>query len=411
DLSEYAMVNATMPLTLFSRMPYLRRLVLANNYFLHGSITHLALPTSLRMLDFSLTYVSGSLPSAIFSLPALSHLDFSRTSIFGSLPSTLGRLSRLTYLDIGAENITGRVEDFSWISSLTNLNTLAIHSMFSVEGDLSTLTFLTALTAMQSLTIASVPWAGELPAILGTLTTLTHLDVSWLRATQFPRWAMDLTNLRFLAAAHANKLRSGVVPQDLSRLAQLEHFDASGNGLSGALPNYWTSLKHLTYLSLAYNKIEGSIPSTFSGLTTLSTLILIGNSMDGTIPPVFYTTLNYLDISKNGFSGVIPPFIGNLSALSTLELGINNFTGEVPSSFTNLINLHYWTPYFNQLTSGLHVIGKMTWLLMLDISYNMFSSAVSSLVSLRSLNGLNLHGNNLGGPFPSFVLTLTGLAA
>ncbi|CAI5469261.1 unnamed protein product, partial [Closterium sp. Yama58-4] len=50
DLSEYAMVNSTMPLTLFSRMPDLRRLVLASNIFLHGSITQLALPTSLRVL-------------------------------------------------------------------------------------------------------------------------------------------------------------------------------------------------------------------------------------------------------------------------------------------------------------------------------------------------------------------------
>ncbi|CAI5469260.1 unnamed protein product, partial [Closterium sp. Yama58-4] len=286
-----------------------------------------------------------------------------------------------------------------------------MYNMFSVEGDLSTLTFLTALTAMQSLTIARVPWGGELPALLGTLTALTHLDVSGLRTTVFPRWSLELTNLRYLDAAHYAKLRTGVMPQDLSRLAHLEHFDASGNGLSGAIPDYWTSLKHLTYLSLSYNKIEGSIPSTFSGLTALSTLILSSNSMDGTIPPVFYTTLNYLDIAHNGFSGVIPPFVGTLSALSTLYVDRNNFTGEVPSSFTNLINLHYWMPVFNQLTSGLDVIGKMTWLVTLDISYNMFSSGLLSLVSLPSLSILGLHGNNFNGPFPSVLLALTGLAS
>ncbi|CAI5505055.1 unnamed protein product [Closterium sp. Naga37s-1] len=426
------MVNATMPLTLFSRMPYLRRLyvsaalfvclhctaaslsvpppdVLASNIFLQGSITHLARPTSLCMLNLAWTSVTGSLPSAILSLPALSHLDIYMTTISGSLPSTLGRLTRLTYLNIGAENITGRVENMSWISSLTNLHTLVMYRMLSVEGDLSALTFLTALTAMQSLTIARAPWAGELPALLGTLTALTHLDVSGLRTTVFPRWSLDLTNLRFLDAAHYAKLRTGVMPQDLSRLVHLEHFDASGNGLGGALPDYWTSLKHLTYLSLGYNKFEGSIPSTFSGLTTLSTLILTFNSMDGTIPPVFYTTLNYLDVARNSFSGVIPPFIGTLSALSTLNLDHNNFMGNVPPSFTNLINLQEWAPYFNQLSSGLDVIGKMTWLVSLDISYNMFSSGLSSLLSLPTLSMLGLGANKFSGPFPSVLLTLTGL--
>ncbi|CAI7842800.1 unnamed protein product [Closterium sp. NIES-54] len=33
DLSKYAMVNATMPLTLFSRMPYLRRLYASTSHF------------------------------------------------------------------------------------------------------------------------------------------------------------------------------------------------------------------------------------------------------------------------------------------------------------------------------------------------------------------------------------------
>ncbi|CAI5527164.1 unnamed protein product [Closterium sp. Naga37s-1] len=246
--------------------------VLAGNIFLQGSITQLALPTSLRVLDLAWTSVTGSVPSAILSLPALSHLDVYMTTISGSLPSTLGRLTGLKYLNIGAENITGRVEDLSWISSLTNLHSLVMYGMYRVEGDLSTLTFLTALTAMQSLTIARVPWAGELPALLGTLTALTHLDVSGLLTTVFPRWSLDLTNLRFLDAAHYAKLRTGVMPQDLSRLAHLEHFDASGNGPSGALPDYWTSLKHLTYLC-ASCVVPAATSCSFSSLTILLTLL------------------------------------------------------------------------------------------------------------------------------------------
>ncbi|CAI5505208.1 unnamed protein product, partial [Closterium sp. Naga37s-1] len=53
--------------------------------------------------------------------------------------------------NIGALNITGRLEDLSWISSLTNLRSLGLSYMSSVEGDLSSLNFLTALGSMQSL--------------------------------------------------------------------------------------------------------------------------------------------------------------------------------------------------------------------------------------------------------------------
>ncbi|CAI7921762.1 unnamed protein product, partial [Closterium sp. NIES-53] len=142
--------------------------------------------------------------------------------------------------------------------------------------------------------ISDVSWTGELPVLLGTLTSLTYLDLRFLQTSQFPRWAMDLTALQYLDAAHGSDLRTGVVPQDLSCLNQLRHFDASGNGLVGTLPEYWSSLKHLTFLSFDRNSIEGSIPSTFAALTTLSTLILNRNAMDGTIPPVLSTTLKDL---------------------------------------------------------------------------------------------------------------------
>ncbi|CAI5481819.1 unnamed protein product [Closterium sp. Yama58-4] len=67
-------INGTMPLNVFSAMPSLRRLVLAYNYYLQGSITDLPLPPSLRVLDLYNTRVSGSLPSSILSLSALAHL-------------------------------------------------------------------------------------------------------------------------------------------------------------------------------------------------------------------------------------------------------------------------------------------------------------------------------------------------
>ncbi|GJP59831.1 hypothetical protein CLOP_g15315 [Closterium sp. NIES-67] len=428
-------INATMPLNIFSTMPYLRRLVLAGDYFLHGSITHLSLPTSLRVLDVSDTSLSGWLPSTINSLPALTHLDVSDTPISGSLPSTilslsalahldisdssisgflpsnLSRLSGLTYLNIGASNITGRVEDLSWASGLTNLHTLVMGRMLGVTGDFSALTFLTSLHAMQSLTITDVSWTGELPVLLGTLTSLTYLDLDGLPTTQFPRWVTDLPALRYLDVGHSHNYRSGVVPQDLSRLSQLQHFDASGNGLVGALPDYWTALNHLTFLSVSDNKIEGSIPSTFSALTALNELSLLGNKIEGSIPATFsaLTSLINLLLRANRFSGPIPPFLGSLTGLTSLDLSDNDFTGAIPETLTNLTGVSQLFLSNNQLISRLEVVEKMTWLNTLDISFNNFSSGFPDLSSLPSLMFLGAGGNHFHGPFPNVVLKLTSL--
>ncbi|CAI5533807.1 unnamed protein product [Closterium sp. Naga37s-1] len=383
--------------------------VLGGNMFIHGSISDLPLPPSLRVLDMAETGVSGSLPSSILSLSALVHLDIAHTSLSGSLPSSLARLSRLTYLNIGAMNITGRVEDLSWLSSLTNLRSLVLNRMLSVEGDLSSLTFLTGLKAMQSFTIAANYWTGELPVLLGSLTSLTYLDVSGLASAQFPRWVMDLTSLRYLDVSHDSNYRTGVVPQDLYRLSQLEYFDASGNGLVGSLPEYWTALNHLTFLSFDDNKIEGSIPSTFSALTSLSTLNLRMNSMDGSIPHVFTTALSNLNLDSNDFSGPIPPFLGSLTALSNLVLTANNFTGPIPATFTGLTNIFDLSLHDNQLTSGLDVIERMTWLQTVDISYNSFSGSFPRLSALPLLMSLSLRGNRIQGLFPTDLLKLTDL--
>ncbi|GJP49852.1 hypothetical protein CLOM_g9010 [Closterium sp. NIES-68] len=222
---------------------------------------------------------------------------------------------------------------------------------------------------------------------------------------------MDLTGLRHLDVSHVADYRSGVVPQDLSRLAQLQHFDAMGNGLVGALPDYWSSLNHLTFLSFSRNKIEGSIPSTFSALTTLCTLALVQNSMDGTIPPVFSTALSSLDLRGNHFSGSIPAFLGDLAGLTVLELAANNFTGAIPKSFTKLSGVLYLALTDNQLTSGLDVISKMSWLGYVELSNNKISGAFPDLSTLPSLSGLGFRGNNFQGTFPSVLLKLTNLVS
>ncbi|CAI5962333.1 unnamed protein product, partial [Closterium sp. NIES-64] len=209
---------------------------------------------------------------------------------------------------------------------------------------------------------------------------------------------------------HEANLRTGAVPQDLSRLSHLEFFMAKGNGLVGFLPESWGSLTNLTMLSLEYNQLVGSIPRQFSSLRSLKTLNLGLNQLSGSLPDVFSPTLESLQLGGNRFQGSVPSFLGSLTLLTNLELRTNGFTGAIPAQFTALTGLTELFLMGNFLSSGLEVLSQMDWLYMLDLTNNSFSGSLpASFSRLTSLDALNLAYNNFEGTFPSVLLTLTQL--
>ena len=130
---------------------------------------------------------------------------------------------------------------------------------------------------------------------------------------------------------------SGPLPAELGSLASLTTLDLSDNQLSGTIPDLST-LTILTSLNLGDNQLSGTIPD-LTALTHLQTLNLRDNRLTGAIPEelgdLFSLELLYLD--DNQLSGTIPAALGDLSGLQATRFAGNTLTGCVPNGLRRLL--------------------------------------------------------------------------
>ena len=127
---------------------------------------------------------------------------------------------------------------------------------------------------------------GTIPAELGDLTELTHLDLSnnWCDRGRLKRDPPGLT---------------GGIPGELGNLANLEVLNLSQNGLTGNIPDALGNLANLQILNLSENRqktglvswtggLEGTVPDNLSELDNLRELRLNNNLLTGDIRKVLH---------------------------------------------------------------------------------------------------------------------------
>ncbi|GJP30110.1 hypothetical protein CLOM_g22344, partial [Closterium sp. NIES-68] len=166
---------------------------------------------------------TGAMPAAITTLATLQNLDLTNVDLVGTIPS-LASLTSLTHLALGYDGntVTGTLEGLAWLSSLSNLQTLFLGYFAEFTGDLSSLHILTHLKSLQSLTVTSFTNAtGEIPLQIRYMTGLTALDLSLLRAVEFPDWVTHLSNLQSLNVNADDERRQGLLSDDISLLKTL----------------------------------------------------------------------------------------------------------------------------------------------------------------------------------------------
>ncbi|CAI6012442.1 unnamed protein product, partial [Closterium sp. NIES-65] len=157
----------------------------------------------------------------------------------------------LTLLAIGADGsqLTGTYEGLVWLSSLSNLQSLNLFGLAEFTGSLSSLHVVSHLENLQSLTLKSLTNAtGEIPREIRYLTALTALDLSYLRALEFPAWVTHLSILQYLNVNADEPRRQGLLSDDISHLTALTSISLSGNNLDGYVPKSFSSLLNLQYL-------------------------------------------------------------------------------------------------------------------------------------------------------------------
>ena len=201
-------------------------------------------------LKLSEKQISGSIPTELGSLTALTKLDLSRNKLSGSIPTELGSLTALTILKLSRNKLSGTIPtELGSLTALTKLDLSHNKLSGSIPTELGSLTYLTILR------LANNSLSGSIPTELGSLTALTTLKLS------------------------RNKL-SGTIPTELGSLTALTKLNLSHNSLSGSFPAELGNLTELTTLKLENTELSGSLPVELMNLKKLTTLKLGGNKFD-----------------------------------------------------------------------------------------------------------------------------------
>ncbi|CAI5520352.1 unnamed protein product, partial [Closterium sp. Naga37s-1] len=137
---------------------------------------------------------------------------------------------------------------------------------------------ITAFSALQTLNLGLIGYAGNLEFISLFSTKLQHVD---LRFSGFngsiPESIGNATSLTYLDLSYLAV--SGSLPSSISRLTALQFLDVSFNQLNGSLPDSITRLASLQHLGLGFTNLSGPIPARLGRLISLTSLNVSGTGL------------------------------------------------------------------------------------------------------------------------------------
>lgn len=195
--------------------------------------TQLCLLSKLRVLNIDESRLSGTLPSCLSTLTALSTILFaSNSGLSGTLPANLAALRALSELDLSRTRISGTLS----------------------QG-------VAALGRLQRLQLDHMAFSGTLPKEIGQMTRVEALFV------------------------HESRLLSGTLPTQVGRLAGSLSIGMSlaGTRISGVIPTELARASRLRALWLVHTRLSGTLPTQMGGMR-LAELELHANRLSGTLP-------------------------------------------------------------------------------------------------------------------------------
>jgi len=98
-----------------------------------------------------------------------------------------------------------------------------------------------------------------------------------------------------------NNQISGIIPQSIGNLINLQQLWLNDNKISGSIPESIGNLENLIYLFLHNNQLSGSIPWRIVNLRRLTHLSIANNSFTGCIPDYLQVLQAKVDLRENYF--------------------------------------------------------------------------------------------------------------
>lgn len=375
--------------------------------------------TSILLEDTLSSVLTGTLPSSLGSLSALTFLAVYETEVFGSIPASYGCLTKIVTLVLFGNQLTGPLP--SGIANMPFLYYMDIMANFlsgplpSNLGSMSALVELIVnqnqfsglipssvgcLSVLISLSLTDNCISGRLPPSLGSLSHTLQLFATSNRLTgHIPTELCIMANLEAISLGE-NQL-SGRIPSCVDQLSSLQSLFIDSNELTGPLPPKLFNMSVLRDLNLRQNRLTGSLPAASGYAGQLVNLNINGNLLTGSLPASFgsVTSFQVLYLTDNLFTGSIPPAWGNLTNLAYMFLDDNMLTGVVPLGVQALRELYFVTFSYNFLSGSIPSGFTSSDLQYLFMENNLFTGSLPSNVdSFTNLHYLDLHGNLLSGP-------------
>ncbi|KAK8533423.1 hypothetical protein V6N13_026127 [Hibiscus sabdariffa] len=222
----------------------------------------------------------------------------------------------------------------------------------------------------------------------------------------------------------------GTLSPDVKNLSQLRIFEVMNNQISGPIPSF-AGLSQLQEANFLNNNFSSFPPDFFTGLSSLSHIYLDGNLFEPWEIPESTkeaSTLVTFSANKANIKGRFPGLFDSITfpSLQELHLAMNNLEGELPAGLAgsgirslwvngqslngtieviqNMTSLEEVWLHGNRFSGPLPDFSTLSGLQNLSLRDNQFTGVVpSSLISLMTLNVVNLTNNELQGPTPKFA--------
>ena len=353
-------------------LPKLELLYLYENQDLSGNFPRFSENNSLIDLALSITNFNGELPASMGNLKSLQTLDLNYCQFSGSIPASLENLTQITFLSLQWNNFIGKIPNV--FDNLRNLKSL-------------------------DLSINNL--SGQIPPSIGNLTNLYFIGLSNNKLTghigEFQFHSLEIIDLS------TNELH-GSIPSSIFELVNLRYLFLSSNKLSGVLEtSKFEKLRNLTRLDLSNNMLSLTMSSNSNSmLPNIEIVDLSHNNISG-----IWTwnmgkyTLYHLNLSYNSMSGFeMQPW----KMMGILDLHSNLLQGPLPTPPNSII---FFSISHNKLSGEISpLICKVSWMGVLDLSYNNLSGLIPHCLGIFSgrLFVLNLRRNQFHGTIPQIFL-------
>ncbi|XVF78920.1 hypothetical protein PTKIN_Ptkin14bG0176900 [Pterospermum kingtungense] len=374
----------------------------------------------LQELHLDSNFLSGKIPSWLFSLPSLDELRLSNNKLTGSI-NQFDKVASLRIVFLGNNEIDGPIPNFSKFVNLTSLDLSSnkLNGIFDLSK-FSKLEFLSLSNTAVALSLTDRSNGNY------SFPNLGGLDLSSCNLSEFPDVVRNLQDLSLLDLSY-NRIR--MIEADMFlKLQKLETLDLSSNSLLSVsnksdvglvlpnlrelnlsscniteVPNFLTTQESLMDLDLSNNFIQGQISKekTKWGKNLVS-LNLEKNYLT-VLEDYPWTQVKVLNLRSNQLEG---PFLVPPHSILSFSISDNKLTGEIPSSICDLVSLKVLHLSNNSLSGAIpECLGKLLHLSVMDLQMNRFHGNIpDSFVKGNVLRSMNLNKNNFDGPLPESLI-------